>query len=82
MKRDICRPGKRCSVLEGFIEGANYETTKGFCEVRTIDGLNQKIKVFGIAYKARKKDKGLILNFCPWCGEKLGISLETEELDG
>ena len=47
--------------------------------LRRIEGLdlNSKVghpttKLLGVAYAASAKDRGLLLNFCPWCGGKPG----------
>jgi len=29
-------------------------------------------QLLGVAYKKTKKDKGLMVNYCPWCGGTAG----------
>jgi hypothetical protein len=30
------------------------------------------VELLGVAYKETKKDKGLMVNYCPWCGRTPG----------
>lgn len=68
----LCGPDSICNALDSRIEGANYETTKGFCSVHVINTKTGKTRFFGVAYKERKADKGVMLNYCPFCGQKPG----------
>ncbi len=43
---------------------------KGFVAIRTAGKAG--IRLLGVAYKADTKDKGLLLNWCPFCGGKPG----------
>lgn len=68
----FCGTDSICNALDSLIEGANFETSKGFCTVHVINTSSDKIRLFGVAYKRRKADKGVMLNFCPFCGQKPG----------
>lgn len=68
-----CGPDNICPALESRIEGANFETSKGFCTVHVINFNTGNTQFFGVAYKERKSDKGVMINYCPFCGQKPGI---------
>lgn len=68
----LCGPDSVCNALDSRIEGANYETSKGFCTMHVINTKTGTTRFFGVAYKQRKADKGVMLNFCPFCGQKPG----------
>lgn len=68
----ICGVDTICKGLDTYIEGANFETNKGFCTVHVVDLKTGITRLFGVAYKRRKADKGVMLNFCPFCGNKPG----------
>ncbi len=67
-----CQPGSYCPPLAERIAGSL--TQKGLLGIVSCDRLLLKtgqMSHFGLAYRADPKDGGLILNFCPWCGEKI-----------
>lgn len=41
---------------------------KGFSATQVINLKTSKTRSIGIKYKTSAKDRGLMLNFCPWCG--------------
>lgn len=70
----------KCKLKDKFINPCiwlkknlnDYGTKqKGFnlAELKNLETL-EKIRDI-IFYKMDSKDKGVVLNFCPWCGEKL-----------
>lgn len=53
---------------------------KGLCVAsgwREKDPPGSLSRVFGVTYRARLRTDGIILNFCPWCGEPIRFD-ETE----
>lgn len=68
----VCGPDSICNALDKFVEGANYETNKGFCTVHVINFKEGTTHLFGVAYKIKKRDKGVMLNYCPFCGGQPG----------
>ena len=68
-----CSTESLCIPLGMYVEGEQFEISKGFCTVRVINLVTGNTRLFGVAYKRRKSDKGVMLNFCPFCGQKPGI---------
>jgi hypothetical protein len=57
-----------CSLLNSKIGDANH---KGFVYIQTTNTITGKERLIGIAYKTSVKDLGTLLNFCPFCGERI-----------
>lgn len=68
----VCGANTICKALESLVEGANFETSKGFCTVHVVNIATNKTRLFGVGYKTRKTDKGVMLNYCPFCGQHPG----------
>ena len=67
---------KLCDRLAEYVENPNPKG-KGMKEfILTNFETGQKRWAF-IAYTKSAKDRGVIMNFCPWCGESL-LSPETK----
>lgn len=43
----------------------------GFFEVQVLDLEKRGVKTIGVNYKESAKDRGVMLNNCPYCGEKI-----------
>ena len=70
-----CDATGMCSPLA---ERTDPFATKGFKSVHTVN-LNTNVqRFFGVAYKRSAKDRGLMLNVCPFCGGKPG-AFERDE---
>ena len=41
--------------------------------------MDSMIQIKGALYKQDAKDKGLMLNYCPWCGEKIDWFNQKDE---
>lgn len=66
--------GLRCSIIHGWCSpmGERISDTKtGFNTVTTINLRSGKTRLIGIVYRRNAKDRGLMLNVCPWCGSDL-----------
>jgi hypothetical protein len=68
----------KCNVKEGFCPTLEQFTqsdrhTKGFSWFNIFDHENgtTKIKTIGVVYKENTKSNGILLNYCPFCGEDL-----------
>lgn len=67
-----CNGDTICKHLEERIGGAQFEVSKGLASLFTINKVTGKTSLFAVLYKTAKKDKGLALNYCPFCGGKPG----------
>lgn len=72
VKPEPCSVDNICPALDSRIEGANFETSKGFCTIHLVNTTTGTTRFFGVAYKERKADKGVMLNYCPFCGQHPG----------
>jgi hypothetical protein len=59
--------GAYCRVLEHLIQ--DYHS-KGIVDI-TVVNLSGDSKHLGVAYKEDKKSRGIMFNYCPFCGEKI-----------
>lgn len=59
-----------CEQLESYF---NTFGRRGFASVTTINIKEGKTRLIGVRYCDTNKssDKGVMLNFCPWCGANL-----------
>jgi hypothetical protein len=51
------------------------DTGKGFKPLYTIQmnsGPSAETRFFGVVYKKSQSDRGLLINFCPFCGGRPG----------
>ena len=69
-----------CQTMEMFVQNDNHKKGLSWYGIlpNLDDLLNRKqfsiskeIKTIGIVYKRDSKDNGIILNYCPFCGEDL-----------
>ena len=49
----------------------NSATAKGMSALELIDVKTGTTSVGGLVWKNDEKDRGLLLNFCPWCGVRI-----------
>jgi hypothetical protein len=63
-----CSLSNYCSTLISKIENAN---NKGFVLLKVTNANTGKERLLGVAYKTTVKDPGVMLNFCPFCGEHI-----------
>lgn len=69
MKVIECTKEAFCDALQERI--GDYHS-KGIVPVDVVDHKEHKIKRIGVAYKRNRTDKGIMLNYCPWCGKFIG----------
>ena len=64
-KRDLCE------TLSDRLNQESNAHKKGFTTIVIFSSRTRKFKTIGVAYKKNSKDEGVMLNFCPFCGESL-----------
>jgi hypothetical protein len=68
-----CGPTTVCPTLAERLDEPNARR-KGFSRLEVVDilgflsGSDRKARAIGVVFHTSAKDQGLILNFCPWCG--------------
>lgn len=62
-----CSVQLMCSSLSERVDGVN-ENRKGFSLMVTTNFETGKNTRIGVVYKTSSKDRGLIINHCPFCG--------------
>jgi hypothetical protein len=68
-----------CATLAERCEPA---PSKGFKAIHTTNFKTGKKRFFGVAYKRNAKDRGLMLNVCPFCyGEPGGFERDRASAD-
>lgn len=68
MKKPRFKKCKNQSYCKYLLERLGSTFTKGFSATEVINLETSKTRSIGIKYKTSAKDRGLMLNFCPWCG--------------
>lgn len=66
-----CSETNMCDFLSERITGL-ASGGKGFNALYSLETESKKQYFVGVVYRLNKKDKGLMLNFCPFCGCKPG----------
>ena len=63
---------KRCGIdsMCAFMEKRLTDDRAGFRSIHTING--NRMRWRGVSYHESATDRGLLVNFCPWCGGKPG----------
>lgn len=65
-----CANGRFCDILSQRCEIAGH-SGKGLVYLATYNIKTEKERVVGVYYKKSSTDRGLMLNYCPFCGEKI-----------
>lgn len=63
-----CSPLHCCSILSSKIEDANH---KDFVFIHATNIMTSEKRLLGVVYKTSVRDPGIMLNFCPFCGERI-----------
>lgn len=66
-KRIGCTKKSDCEAMANRIT----EGGAGFEHVTLFNISTSKARYIGIRYRKNRKDRGIMLNFCPWCGGNL-----------
>jgi len=56
---------------KGLDTNVNWQGDTGLIAPELFNFTNGECRIIGIVYKRLKKDKGIYLNVCPFCGEKI-----------
>jgi len=67
-----CSRTGMCKLLEERVSGFYFQVGKGLAMLETMDMTTGNLKFRGVVYKRDRRDKGLLLTFCPWCGQRPG----------
>jgi hypothetical protein len=67
-----CRGIKTCETLT---ETFTQPNRKGINLVRSFNFKTGRIRFIGVAFKKTERDKGMFMNFCPFCGGKIAPKL-------
>lgn len=65
-----CTKDNWCRAMEERIKGPS-DIGGGIYTVEVVNPKERTTEVIGACYKTRTTDRGLMLNFCPWCGERI-----------
>lgn len=60
----ICDATNLCDAMERAVDNGNG---KGLHVVYTVNTEKKQFVMLGIKFKASAKDRGIMLNCCPWC---------------
>ena len=64
-----CNESNICEHLKSRI----VDGGRGLYATHVLNVNEAKTELLGVAYRENKKDKGLMINYCPWCGGTPGI---------
>ena len=59
-----------CSALADRCEGVTHKG-KGFTQVMALTKDELSLTLLGVKYRTSAKDKDIMLNYCPFCGEQI-----------
>lgn len=75
-----CNDKQWCKWLDERLNDGYHG--KGFCAVDVVHHETGTVSSYGVRYRTSSKDKGLMLNFCPFCGERIFPKQENHENGG
>lgn len=76
--REKCEGEILCTALNDRLNDGNARG-KGLSGVDLMNLRTMKTSFIGVCYKRSSKDRGLMINFCPWCGASLEHLFRREE---
>ena len=65
-----CTREESCPAVTSLVQ-LSGRWCKGLQHVYFTDLKTEKRRYGGVIYRESAKDEGTLLNFCPWCGEKI-----------
>lgn len=74
-----CSKKEWCLSMERALEPLANSHKKGFSTLVITHLPTGKTRVAGVVYKKAPNDRGIMLNLCPWCGEKILWEKDTED---
>ena len=66
-----CSEKRWCLPMRMSLNDEANARKKGIATVVLTSVLGMGSRLIGVAYKKTAKDLGVMLNFCPWCGEPI-----------
>lgn len=75
VKIEKCGERELCDYLSGCIDGGHKKKGFGLLECLEPESLKERTGrtyIYGVAYRTNSRDKGLVINYCPFCGGKPG----------
>lgn len=64
------RQGVFCAGMESRIQPVN-DPSPGLSRVEAVDTETHQIVLQAVRFKAARADKGILLNYCPWCAARV-----------
>lgn len=64
-------PSTYCKLLNDSIEAEANAHRKGFVQIVATNVNTHEDRVIGVAFKRSSRDRGVMINHCPWCGADL-----------
>jgi len=68
VNKKLCNADGLCEFMKDRVCGSYPERKKGFLLLQVLNVKLNEIVSTGVVYKATPQDKGLVVNYCPWCG--------------
>jgi len=68
VNKKLCNADGLCEFMEERLCGNYPEKKKGFLLIQVLNVALNEIVSDGVVYRATPQDKGLVVNYCPWCG--------------
>lgn len=71
-RRVRCDGGEHCQIMNEMLDVAD-DNRRGFSGVTTLNIKESVMRYIGVRYckTAKRSDKGIMLNFCPFCGASI-----------
>lgn len=66
--KNKCTSKKWCKIMDEKLAPEANSESSGFTVVVVTNFKTLKRRTVGVAFKDRRFDKGIFVNFCPWCG--------------
>lgn len=76
-----CTKKKWCRRMEERIAPLANAHVKGFVQFNITHLATGKVERRGVMYRTTPKDRGFVLNFCPFCGTNLYVLFEISFTD-
>jgi hypothetical protein len=69
-----CNPDDYCTMLKKYLRQDDGTRHKGLAVYEMADATDPDWSGTAIVYHASHRDKGIILNFCPFCGARIFLT--------
>lgn len=68
-----------CEMMDERINPEANAKMKGLTQINVTNRITGQITVMGVCFFKNSKDRGLMLNNCPWCGKNVLIKGRKEQ---